>query len=87
MNPPDTTNEHKFEIGVRYDYPTGAHHAHDYDPHGTPAHHDPEAALMAGRKGSGGGQARSAKTGRFVTLRYAKANPSTTIVHTKKSGK
>lgn len=40
---------------------------------------------MAGKKGgSRGASARSAKTGKYVTLRYAKAHPSTTIVSKKK---
>lgn len=40
--------------------------------------------LMAAKGGKGKGSvARSAKTGRFVTLGYAKAHPSTTIVSKK----
>ena len=39
---------------------------------------------MARRK-SNSGTARSAVSGRFVSLRYAKRHPRTTIVHKKKS--
>lgn len=39
----------------------------------------------AGKGGSGKGSvARSAKSGKFVTLGYAKAHPSTTVVSKKK---
>ena len=34
---------------------------------------------MAGKGKSSGGSARSAKTGRYVTPKYAKAHPSTTV--------
>lgn len=45
-------------------------------------------APSSGRGGSGG-KARSAITGRYVTKRYAKAHPRTTVVETPKrrSGK
>lgn len=36
-------------------------------------------------KSSTSGTARSAVSGRFVSSRYAKQNPRTTIVHKKKS--
>jgi len=34
---------------------------------------------MAAKK-SGSGKARSAKTGRYVTKKHAKANPNTTVI-------
>ena len=40
---------------------------------------------MARPRKSSGSAARSAVSGRFVSLRYAKRNPRTTIVHKKKS--
>ena len=39
------------------------------------------------KKGSSGGSYRSAVTGRFVTPRYAKSHPSTTVRHAPKKGK
>ena len=40
---------------------------------------------MAGKKSAGGrsGQARSARTGKFVTKDYAKKHPSTTVMEKK----
>jgi hypothetical protein len=44
---------------------------------------------VAGKKSSsGGGKARSAKTGEYVTKEYAKKRPATTVVeHDKKKPK
>lgn len=39
---------------------------------------------MAARGKGGGKRARSAISGRWVTLRYAQTHPSTTIISTKK---
>lgn len=38
-------------------------------------------------KKSSGGSHRSAVTGRFVTARYAKTHPATTVHHASKKGK
>jgi hypothetical protein len=38
-------------------------------------------------KKSSGGSYRSAVTGRFVTARYGKSHPSTTVRHAPKRGK
>jgi hypothetical protein len=37
-----------------------------------------------GSGGSSGSKARSAETGRYVTKRYAKAHPRTTVIETPK---
>jgi len=40
-----------------------------------------------GKQPSGGGHSRSAKTGRYVTEKYAKQHPATTVTeHDKKKG-
>lgn len=41
--------------------------------------------MTRARKAASGGRARSAVSGRFVKLSYAKRNPRTTVVHKKKS--
>lgn len=41
--------------------------------------------MTRGRKAPAGARARSAVSGRFVKLSYAKRNPRTTIVHKKMS--
>lgn len=41
--------------------------------------------MTRGRRVASRGQARSAVSGRFVKLSYAKRNPRTTVVHKKKS--
>ncbi len=38
-----------------------------------------------GSKSSGGGSYRSAKTGRYVTEKHGKSNPSTTVKETNKT--
>ena len=40
--------------------------------------------MAKGRNASRRGHARSAISGRFVTLRYAKRNPRTTVIHRKR---
>jgi hypothetical protein len=42
---------------------------------------------MAGKKKSGGGKARSAITGRYVSKAYAKKHPKTTVVERDKPRK
>lgn len=41
--------------------------------------------MTKGRSAGSRGHARSAVSGRFVKLSYAKRNPRTTVVHKKKS--
>lgn len=41
--------------------------------------------MTKGKSTASRGQARSAVSGRFVKLSYAKRNPRTTVVHKKKS--
>lgn len=41
--------------------------------------------MTKGRGAASRGQARSAVSGRFVKLSFAKRNPRTTVVHKKKS--
>lgn len=49
---------------------------------------NPEEVHLAGKsKGSGGGRARSAITGRYVTKAIAKRSPKTTVIESSNKGK
>lgn len=46
-----------------------------------------EEVIVTGKKGSGGGKARSAITGRYVKPSTAKRNPKTTVIERGGKGK
>jgi hypothetical protein len=51
------------------------------------ARYGEEVKVMAGKAGKSGGAYRSAVTGRFVTSRYGKSHPKTTVKESTKKSK